>query len=225
MKKTIILTSCLAGLLAYSAFAQTAVVAWDNQSATSVAPGGTFTIDWHITSASTGFGTTIGGWDLFLQNANSTQSAIVNNQFEILSRTVLPVASTFNNSDTPTYPDLLTTSHGLSGGFADNGHDQGVSYTGGNPSLGSDVVQLTIEVLSTAPTGTFTFENTSAAASQTGSPNAPDSLVFNSAFTAFSPNQAVFTITVVPEPATLSLLGLGGLGTLGMTLLRARRNA
>jgi hypothetical protein len=34
---------------------------------------------------------------------------------------------------------------------------------------------------------------------------------------------STFTITVVPEPATLSLLGLGGLGSFGLTLLRARR--
>jgi hypothetical protein len=35
--------------------------------------------------------------------------------------------------------------------------------------------------------------------------------------------QAIYTITVVPEPATLSLLGLGALGSLGLTALRARR--
>jgi hypothetical protein len=34
---------------------------------------------------------------------------------------------------------------------------------------------------------------------------------------------ASFTLTVIPEPATLSLLGLGGLGSLGLTMLRARR--
>ena len=36
--------------------------------------------------------------------------------------------------------------------------------------------------------------------------------------------QAIYTITIVPEPATLSLLGLSGLGSLGLTMLRARRN-
>jgi hypothetical protein len=35
--------------------------------------------------------------------------------------------------------------------------------------------------------------------------------------------QAIYTITVIPEPATISLLGLGGLGSFGLTVLRARR--
>jgi hypothetical protein len=37
-------------------------------------------------------------------------------------------------------------------------------------------------------------------------------------------SQAIYTITIVPEPATLSLLGLSALGSLGLTMLRARRN-
>lgn len=38
-------------------------------------------------------------------------------------------------------------------------------------------------------------------------------------------HQADIFLNVVPEPATLSLLGLGGLGCLGLTLLRARRRS
>jgi hypothetical protein len=37
--------------------------------------------------------------------------------------------------------------------------------------------------------------------------------------------QAVYTFTVVPEPSTWSLLGLGGIGSFGLTWLRARRRS
>jgi hypothetical protein len=37
--------------------------------------------------------------------------------------------------------------------------------------------------------------------------------------------EADFTITIVPEPATWSLFGLGAIGTFGLTIWRARRRA
>ena len=56
---------------------------------------------------------------------------------------------------------------------------------------------------------------TSEATNNSTNPQTRDSLI----------PQAIYTITVIPEPATLSLLGLGALGSLGLTVLRARRRA
>src|SRR5205807_2668745 len=44
-------------------------------------------------------------------------------------------------------------------------------------------------------------------------------------FTDHDVATSTFILTVVPEPATLSLLGLGALGSIGLTMLRARRRS
>jgi hypothetical protein len=80
------------------------------------------------------------------------------------------------------------------------------------------VATLNFSVSGLAP-GTWHLETThltglvSEATNNDPNPSLRDSLI----------PQAIYTITVIPEPATLSLLGLGSLGSVGLTLLRARR--
>jgi hypothetical protein len=73
---------------------------------------------------------------------------------------------------------------------------------------------MTINVAGLAP-GTYTLESTIGG-----------SRISEQSDTSFGDHafpESTFTITVVPEPATLSLLGLSGLGSVGLTMLRARR--
>jgi len=120
-------------------------------------------------------------------------------------------------------PKTFSDSSGADTGFltdksATQAGDLGATTTGTALAPGTYTIATISFSLTGAPAGTYTLKTTDL------SPK-----VSELSGSDFSDNplasQATYTITVVPEPGTLSLLGLGGLGSLGLTVLRARRRS
>jgi hypothetical protein len=168
---------------------------------------GTFNVDVSLTFA----GGTSTGYSLWLETETGGASKI--------SLT----GETFSTFTTPTdseaKPWSFNDSSGAHAGFlSDKSAIQAgdLGATGSAQAAGTyQVADLQFTLSGLAP-GTYHLETT------TLSPKPSEATVAaNDAFAA----QSIYTITVVPEPATWSLLILGGLGAFGLNLLRARKRA
>jgi PEP-CTERM motif len=234
MKKLLFLTLAIAAT-ASSAFAaagssgtSTSQFIWTPTTQSPVSSNSTFQVTLSIQGGVQGTaGLGVDGFDLWLGTA-AANSGLFTIQSVTYSR-----FTNFGNITGGT--DSLNQTSDISSGYVRNTSDLGnidSSTSAANAIANGNTFQVatfTIQTGVLAPNTTYTFfttlgSNTPLAGIATSNGHYSDVVVQGGA--VYEVAQSSFSITsAVPEPGTLSLLGLGGLGSLGMTILRARRKS
>ncbi|MBV9010118.1 MAG: PEP-CTERM sorting domain-containing protein [Verrucomicrobia bacterium] len=212
MKKLLLTLTCVAAV-AGAAYSQTASFSLQNNGTNMVTVGstGTFTLNLYGTFQGIPSGYVTDGYSLFLE-------ATPQNNFT--SAVSITSATPFQYPDpTSSYPQTFTYSLGSPDAGQSTTQDLGFTANGSTGTTGNytnlHLTDYTFSLNGLAP-GTYTLTTTTASGISYDNPTTGD-------FEFANAPQTTFTINVVPEPSTWSLLGLGGLAAVGMTMLRRRR--
>ena len=229
MKKTILAVGCLL-LMASATFAANEMLSLLNNN-----NGGLTTNSNNITlsSGTTSFNLTVtDSWTGYSSSGLSYWLQVPSSVASKFSITGVTYGSTFSSANASGPATVLfndsTASNGAASNFTLEDRDLGSTVGVGNPPVAAPAspfttTTMTINLSGLAP-GTYTLESTfnSSRISEQTEQAGPNSFVDHS-FENGVASPATFTITVVPEPATLSLFGLGALGSFGLNVLRRRR--
>lgn len=218
MKKHIVsIVGCLL-LMAGSAFAQNSINLYTTgsttQTSSTVAPGSAFSLDTYVTF--TGF--TGVGLSYWLQVPNALASSLT-----ITTETYF----TWTDPNQSGSGTTFTSTSGAPAGFMSENRDLGATsqtdpndpsmFLEAKPSGTYQVSTLSFNLGSGIAPGTYQIQL------QTANPH--QSEISDTNFGSHNVGQSVYTITVVPEPSTWSLVILSGLGVAGLSTLRRRRIA
>ena len=194
---------------------------WSTGTFSNVTPGSSVSDNLNLAiTSSTPAGVT--GFDLILESSNAPSG-----DFTI-------TADTAPSGWTPAGvlgTETLTTANSDHTGFVQNPDNLGFAAPTREPAsnypspAGALLDTLTIQVAPGTPAGTYTFETTPTYAEAGGMQRFSDITNAGDSASPYHMTPATFTITVVPEPATMSLMGLSALGSLGLNILRRKRRA
>ncbi|HEY3662227.1 MAG TPA: PEP-CTERM sorting domain-containing protein, partial [Chthoniobacterales bacterium] len=129
----------------------------------------------------------------------------------------------FSDGTQNIYPKLFTDTAGAQAGYLS---DKQGTFSG---DLGASANTPAEDFTGTKLLASYTFSLTNAAPGTyvllTTTLSPKGSGISNDSFAYFNAPAASYTFTVVPEPSTWSLVGVGALGAVGFGILRRRQRA
>lgn len=223
MKKNVLILTAAICFLAQAALAQITFTATPTSQMVDLTSTNVFTVEIRLSIVQDMDPSELAGFDIVFEALRMQNSIDINNLFSVAS-SMTPLAGF---TQTGFDDDPLTDDMGNSD-RADYVQTGNQGYTNGDPADSIDtpfmdllIATYTFEIAAGTANGTYNFTTTQL----TTSPNKFSDVFGDDAAVVPVDNTADFSITIIPEPSTWSLIALGALGAFGISRLRAKRRS